>query len=85
MEWVIFSGLIIGLLTYDLVFVGKDNQVITFRQTIYSSLFYIAIGCIFGIYIFFDQGSGKAIEYFSCFFIEKAMSLDNIFVITMIF
>lgn len=85
MDWIIFSGIIILLLTYDLAFVGKSNQLITFRQTIYSTLFYISIACIFGIYIFFDQGGSKAVEYFSCFFIEKAMSLDNIFVISMIF
>lgn len=85
MGWIIFGGLIIGLLTYDLTFANNDNKVITFRHTIYSSLLYIAIACIFGIYIFFDQGADKAVEYFSCFFIEKAMSLDNIFVISMIF
>lgn len=31
------------------------------------------------------MGIEKAVEYFTCYFIEKAMSLDNIFVISMIF
>lgn len=85
MGWLIFIIVIVGLLIHDLGFAHKHNTVITFRQSIYSSLFYLAISCVFGMFIFFDSGSEKALEYFTCFFIEKAMSLDNIFVISMIF
>lgn len=85
MDWLIFSIIIIGLLIYDLGFAHKDNQVITFKQSVYASLFYIIIACIFGIFILVDMGNDRAAEYFTCYFIEKAMSLDNIFIILMIF
>ncbi len=83
--WIIFCIVIAGLLIYDLGFANKENKVLTFRQTIYFSLFYLIIACLFGIFIFFDMGGEKAREYYTCFFIEKAMSLDNIFIILMIF
>lgn len=85
MTWIIFCIVIAGLLIYDLGFANKENKVLTFRQTIYFSLFYLIIACLFGIFIFFDMGGEKAREYYTCFFIEKAMSLDNIFIILMIF
>ncbi|WP_341750353.1 TerC/Alx family metal homeostasis membrane protein [Candidatus Tisiphia endosymbiont of Sialis lutaria] len=85
MMWIIFCIVIAGLLIYDLGFANKENKVLTFRQTIYFSLFYLIIACLFGIFIFFDMGGEKAREYYTCFFIEKAMSLDNIFIILMIF
>ncbi len=85
MIWGIFCIVIIALLTYDLAFSNRQNKVMTFRQSLYESLFYFIIACLFGVFIFFDIGREKALEYFSCFFIEKAMSLDNIFVISIIF
>ncbi|WP_425362610.1 TerC/Alx family metal homeostasis membrane protein [Candidatus Tisiphia endosymbiont of Hybos culiciformis] len=85
MTWVVFCIVIVGLLIYDLGFANKENKVLTFRQTIYFSLFYLIIACLFGLFIFFDMGGEKAQEYYTCFFIEKAMSLDHIFIILMIF
>ncbi|HJD57522.1 MULTISPECIES: TerC/Alx family metal homeostasis membrane protein [unclassified Candidatus Tisiphia] len=85
MTWIVFCIVIAGLLIYDLGFANKENKVLTFRQTIYFSLFYLIIACLFGVFIFFDMGREKAQEYYTCFFIEKAMSLDNIFIILMIF
>lgn len=57
----------------------------TFRESFRLSIFYIVIACLFGVFVFFDIGKDKAVEYFTCYFIEKAMSLDNIFIISMIF
>ncbi|MCC8417400.1 MAG: hypothetical protein LN588_02585 [Rickettsia endosymbiont of Bryobia graminum] len=49
MAWIIFSIIIIGLLIYDLGFAHQDNEAISFKQTIYASLFYISIACVFGL------------------------------------
>lgn len=85
LTWVVFCTVIASLLIYDLGFANQENKVMSFRQTIYFSLFYLIIACLFGIFIFFDMGGEKAREYYTCFFIEKAMSLDNIFIILMVF
>lgn len=57
----------------------------TFSASLRLSLFYIIIACLFGAFIFLDMGAEKAREYFTCYFIEKTLSLDNIFIISMIF
>lgn len=85
MKWICFIIIIAILLLLDLGVTNRKNHVMTFRDSLHSSLFYIIIACLFGVFIFFDMGGEKAKEYFTCYFIEKTMSLDNIFIISMIF
>lgn len=83
--WYIFGFIIILLLVLDLGVLNKDDKPISFTKSSWLSVFYIAIACIFGYYIHIELGSEKSSEYFTGFLLEKAMSLDNIFVISIIF
>ncbi|BBJ32243.1 putative membrane protein [Rickettsia asiatica] len=85
MSWIIFYTVIFALLILDLGVVHKKNTVISFKESILFSLFYFIIACLFGIYVYYNTGADHAREYYTCFLIEKAMSLDNIFVISIIF
>lgn len=85
MSWVIFYLVISALLILDLGIVHKKNTVMSFRESLLFSLFYFVIACLFGIYVYYNMGSDSTREYYTCFLIEKAMSLDNIFVISIIF
>jgi tellurite resistance protein TerC len=84
-EWAIFTFIVIFLLCLDLGILNKKDHVMNFRQSVLSSLFYFSIACIFGYYIHQGLGIESAREYFAGFLIEKAMSIDNIFVISVIF
>jgi tellurite resistance protein TerC len=64
---------------------NKKDEIITFKKSAYLSLFYIAISCLFGLFVFREFGSESASEYYTGFLLEKTMSLDNIFMISMIF
>lgn len=85
MSWIIFYTVISTLLILDLGIVHKKNTVMSFKESIVFSLFYFTIACLFGIYIYYNMGADSTREYYTCFLIEKAMSLDNIFVISIIF
>ncbi|MGX6960155.1 MAG: TerC/Alx family metal homeostasis membrane protein [Rickettsia endosymbiont of Pentastiridius leporinus] len=85
MSWVIFYLVISALLILDLGIVHKKNEVMSFKESLLFSLFYFIIACLFGIYIYYNMGVDSTSEYYTCFLIEKAMSLDNIFVISIIF
>src|SRR5690606_6502888 len=76
---------IFALLIFDLGFIHNKNNKMSFKQSVFFSLFYFVIACLFGLYIYYDMGGDRAREYYTCFLIEKAMSLDNIFIISMIF
>jgi tellurite resistance protein TerC len=84
-SWGIFGTIIISLLILDLGVFNKKDHVISLRESLLMSMFYIAIACGFGAYVFYELGAQSGKEYFTGFILEKAMSLDNIFVISMIF
>jgi tellurite resistance protein TerC len=47
--------------------------------------FYITIAILFGIYIYYNYGYQRSIEYFTGYIIESALSLDNIFIMSFVF
>lgn len=84
--WVLFLLVIGLLLAFDLgVFGKKDKQAISIKESLLMSLFYFLIACIFGLWLWYYLGNQKGGEYFTGYFIEKTLSLDNVFVISMIF
>ncbi|MFY9589354.1 TerC/Alx family metal homeostasis membrane protein [Rickettsia endosymbiont of Halotydeus destructor] len=85
MTWIVFYTVISALLIFDLGFTHRKNSVMSFRKSLLFSLFYFTVACLFGVYVFYTMGGDRTREYFTCFLIEKAMSLDNIFVISLIF
>ena len=85
MSWIIFYTVIAALLILDLGIIHKKNTIMSFKESILFSLFYLVIACSFGIYVYYNTGADHAREYYTCFLIEKAMSLDNIFVISIMF
>ena len=86
MSWIIFYTVIAALLILDLGIIHKKNTIMSFKESVLFSLFYLVIACLFGIYVYYNTGGADhAREYYTCFLIEKAMSLDNIFVISIMF
>ncbi|MFK7968656.1 MAG: TerC/Alx family metal homeostasis membrane protein [Rickettsiaceae bacterium] len=83
--WGVFVSVIITLLIIDLGVLNKKDKVISLKKSIYISLFYITISCLFGLFILYEFGSDRASEYYTGFLLEKTMSLDNIFMMSMIF
>jgi len=53
---------------------------------LYQSIFWVTISALFGyfIYVYDESGAVGAVEYFSAYLTEKALSVDNIFVILLI-
>ncbi len=85
-DWAIFFVLVPILLFIDLKLFnkGKDN-VIGFKQSMYLSLFYIAAGLAFGLLVWRDFGADSAMDYYTVYVLEKSLSLDNLFVMSVIF
>lgn len=85
LSWAIFIFVISTLLLFDLGVFNKKNTAISFKKSLYLSCFYILVACLFGVYVYYELGSTSANEYFTGYILEKIMSLDNIFVISIIF
>lgn len=83
--WYIFAGIIAALFLIDLGVFDTKNRPMTFRKSIFVSIFYISIALIFGLIIYYKYGIELASAYYTGFLLEKAMSVDNIMVIAMVF
>lgn len=83
--WLLFIVIILVLLLLDLGVFHKEDKEIGFKESIKMSGFYILISLLFSSWIWFQFGSQSAAEYLTGFLVEKSLSLDNIFIISLIF
>lgn len=83
--WAAFLAIVILLTAFDLGFLHKDDKEMGVGESLKLSAFYIAVAMLFGVWVWFERGAGPGSEYFTGFFIEKALSIDNVFVISLIF
>jgi len=83
--WAIFLGTVITLLVLDLGVLRKKDHDIGIRESLIYSAGYICVGLLFGIWIWYSLGPASAELYWTGYIIEKTLSIDNIFVISMVF
>lgn len=83
--WIMFISIVILLLVLDLGVLHKDSKEIEVKESLLLSGGYIFIGLLFGVFVYYWLGPTSGIEYMTGFAIEKALAMDNIFVIAMIF
>ena len=83
--WVGFNAFILAMLALDLgVFHRKSHEVSVKEATIWSGV-WIALAMLFNAGIWYFRGAEAGIQFFTGYLIEKSLSVDNIFVIALIF
>jgi tellurite resistance protein TerC len=83
--WLLFLGIVLGLLALDLGVLHRGDRAMNMRDSLRASLFYIFAALLFGGWIWQAFGSDAGIRFLTGYVIEKSLSLDNIFVISLIF
>jgi tellurite resistance protein TerC len=83
--WVIFGISIFVLLFLDLFVFNRKNEEPKFVHTLWMCIFYIVIALIFGVFVAFEEGTDKGMLYLTGYLLEKSLSLDNIFVMSVVF
>lgn len=82
---IIFFATIIGFLVFDLGFLNRRSHRIEFRSALLQSLFWVAVALVFGLLVFIFLDRVLAAEFFSAYITEKMLSVDNLFVMMLIF
>jgi tellurite resistance protein TerC len=82
---IVFSVIVVGFLIADLGFFNRKSHKIEFKPALYQSAFWVGISFVFGVLIYFFIGKETAVEFFSAYITEKMLSVDNLFVILLIF
>jgi len=98
MAWLFFILLILALLFIDLKLVHKEDHEISMKESLTWTMVWVAIALLFSIAVYYiyehnfyninthNLKPGEAVlDYITGFLIEKSLSLDNIFVIAIIF
>ena len=83
--WGSFMTLVFALLAFDMGVLTRNTKEIGVKQSLWLSAFYISLGLLFGIVVFYELGATAASQYYTGFIVEKSLSLDNIFVMAIIF
>jgi tellurite resistance protein TerC len=83
--WLAFAAVIIGLLIFDLRMVNGQEREASLRENVLLSSGYIGIALLFGAFVWWQLGAASGTAYFAGYLIEKLLSIDNLFVIAMIF
>jgi tellurite resistance protein TerC len=83
--WTAFNAFVLAMLALDLgVFHRKSHEVGVKEALTWTSV-WIALAMIFNVFIYYYFDKEKAVEFFTGYLIEKSLSIDNIFVMIMIF
>jgi tellurite resistance protein TerC len=83
--WGGFLLLIFVLLALDLGVFHRKAHVIGLREALLWSVFWICLALVFNAGVYYWFGHKHALEFFTGYVIEKALSVDNIFVFVVIF
>src|SRR4029079_18598536 len=85
MAWVVFGTVIVVMLALDLGVFHRRAHVIGTREAAVWSAVWIGVALLFNLGIYFRFGSDRALEFFQAWLIEKALSVDNLFVFLVAF
>ena len=82
---ILFSVIVVGFLVLDLGYFNRKSHKVEFKPALIQSLFWITISIVFGSLIFLFVSKEMAVEFFSAYVTEKMLSVDNLFVMMLIF
>jgi tellurite resistance protein TerC len=83
--WIGFNVFVLALLALDLGVFHRKAHAVTVKEAAGWSAVWIALGLAFGAGIWWFEGKEPALQYLAGYLIEKSLSVDNIFVIALIF
>lgn len=83
--WVGFIVLVILMLVLDLGVFHRKSHIVSVREALIWTAVWIALAMAFNLFVFQYFGKDKALEFFTAYVVEKSLSIDNIFVMLMIF
>lgn len=83
--WTVFGLCVVGFLVADLGFFNRTAHKISPRSALLQSLFWIGASLVFAGLVYWAEGRTHAVEFLSAYVTEKMLSVDNLFVIMLIF
>jgi tellurite resistance protein TerC len=83
--WIGFNVFVLAAVALDLGVLNRRLHKVELREALWSTTAWIAISVLFGFGIWRISGYQRGIEFFTGYLIEKALSIDNLFLFLIIF
>jgi tellurite resistance protein TerC len=83
--WLIFNAFVLIMLALDLGVFHRKSHEVSVKEALTWTFVWIFLALIFNGILYFWRGQQQALEFFTGYLVEKALSVDNIFVFIMIF
>jgi tellurite resistance protein TerC len=84
-DWLVFAGSVLATMLVDRIAFGRLSREISFREALARSVLWVALGLVFGLYVYVGLGRDQAIDYIVAYLVEKSLSVDNLFVFLVVF
>lgn len=83
--WIWFHLFVFVMLALDLGVFHRQEKEITVKESLIWTFVWVMLALIFNLCVYKFMGSEEAYEFLTCYVLEKSLSVDNIFVMTIIF
>lgn len=83
--WISFTLLVLVMLGLDLGVFHRRVHEVGVREALLWTMVWISLALVFNVAVYFWFGSERALEFLTGYLIEKALSVDNIFVFLVLF
>ncbi|THU37326.1 TerC/Alx family metal homeostasis membrane protein [Niastella caeni] len=85
LTFLIFGSLLVLALAFDLGLLSKKTSHVTIKKALWQTAFWVTLALLFFVFVWVENGHGRAIKYVSAYLMEWSLSIDNIFVFILIF
>lgn len=99
--WIVFIALVIVLMAIDLGVFNKKAHIPSAKEAIYVTLGWVCLALVFNVFVYFAYenkwlglgryrfeemgGEAAALKFFTGYLLELSLSIDNLFVMAMVF
>lgn len=83
--WVGFNVFVLAMLAVDLFVFHREAHAVRTVEALAWSVVWIILALLFGVGVYALMGREAGLQYFAGYLIERALSIDNIFVFVLIF
>lgn len=83
--WIGFNAFVLIMLALDLGVFHRKAHVVSLRESLTWTSVWVVMAMLFNLGVARYMGGDKALEFFTGYVIEKSLSVDNVFVIALLF